>query len=266
MISGPLWRLWAALLAVIVTGALLAPLAHYEPQRTDPANQFAPPDAVHWLGTDQFGRDVLSRMLWGGRSSLAAAVMATGIAVAAGLLVGGAAASLRGPVDWSLMRSTDVLLAFPGLLLALLFITPLGQGQWQAALAVGIALAPAYARLVRAAVLSEWSQPYVEAARAVGGGPLHIARWHILPNVAGQLLAFATVMFAWALLNVAALDFLGVTGSPSLPTWGRLMAEGRSYLNNAPWIAIAPGVMLTLSVVAVTGLADAWRRTLPQRF
>ena len=255
------WFGWLAILGVVVGLAISAPLiAPYAPNAAQPLHQFMPPSAAHWLGTDQLGQDVLSRTIWGARNTLAAALLSTFIAFALALFIGGVAGMLGGGVDWALMRVVDVLLAFPGLLMALALVAILKSGLWQAAVAVGISLAPAYSRLVRAAVLAARTRPFVEVARTLGGGPLWILRRHVLPNISTELIAYATVAFAWSMLNMAALDFLGVSGSPSVPTWGRLLGEGRTYLRVAPWIALAPGVMLTLSVLSVMGVSDAWRR------
>lgn len=263
MKSQSLLFVWGTILWLVVLAAACAPLLPADPLHTNPPDQFLAPGAKHWLGTDQFGRDVLSRTLWGARVSLTAAALAAAIALGLGVLGGSLAGAFGGAPDWMVMRLVDVLLAFPSLLLALLLIALLGVGQQQAALAVGLSLAPPCSRMVRAAILTERVRPYVEAARVAGAGWWRIGWWHILPNVAGQLIVFASVIYAWSLLSMAALDFLGVTGSPSWPTWGRMLAEGRTYLREAPWIAFAPGTLLTLSVMAVTGLGDAWRHALP---
>jgi peptide/nickel transport system permease protein len=260
------WQVWTAVLLLLIGAVLLTPfLPVPDPQRTEPASQFHTPDHRHWLGTDQFGRDVLSRTLWGACYSLTSAALSTAIAMSLGLVVGGLAAGLGGRVDWVLMRGVDVLLAFPGLLLAMALIAVFDTGLWQVALAAGISLAPVFSRLARAAVLAVRAQLFIEAARVLGAGPWRIIWRHLLPNAAGQIITFATVIYAWSLLDIAALDFLGLTGSPSTPTWGRMLNEGRAYLRVAPWIVLGPGVMLTLSVLAVTGLSDAWRNVLPGR-
>ncbi len=253
---------WGVLLSLVVLAAACAPLLAGNPLRTNPSDQFATPGARYWLGADQFGRDVLGRALWGARTSLSMAALAAAVALGLGIAGGALAGTFGGTPDWAIMRLVDILLAFPGLLMALWLIALLDTGQWQAALAVGLALAPLCSRMVRAAILTERVRPYVEAARVAGAGWWRIAWWHILPNIGGQLLAFASVIYAWSLLNMAALDFLGVTGSPSWPTWGRMLAEGRAYLREAPWIALVPGSLLTLSVLAVTGVGDAWRHAL----
>jgi ABC-type dipeptide/oligopeptide/nickel transport system permease subunit len=261
-----LWPVWVIVLLLLSAAALFAPyLAPYDPLRAETGDQFRPPDRRHWLGTDQFGRDVLSRALWGARYSLSSAALSTLIAMGLGLAIGGLAGTFGGWLDWVLMRGVDILFAFPGLLLALALVTLFGTGLWQVALAVGIALAPSYSRLVRAAVLSVRTRLFVEAARALGAGPWHVIWRHYLPNTAGELVTFGTVIYAWSLLDIAALDFLGLTGSPSIPAWGRMLNEGRIFLRVAPWIALGPGLMLTLSVFAVLGLSDAWRENLPGR-
>ncbi len=265
MKNNHLWIVWAAVLGVIAGMLVLAPyLTDHDPFRTEPTNQFASPDAQHWLGTDHFGRDVLSRTLWGARRSFSSAALAAVVAVGVGVLAGGLAGVIGSWLDWLLMRTVDVLLAFPGLLLAMALIVILGREQWSAAVAVGIALSPAQARVVRAAVLSIYPRPYVEAARVAGAGPWRILMVHVLPNVAEQVVAYIAVIYAWALLNMAALDYLGLTESLSIATLGRLLAEGRAYLRVAPWIAGSPGVVLTVSVMAITGVSDAWRRRLPR--
>lgn len=261
---GRVWPVWASLLALLALVAVLAPLiAPSGPGGAPLDDGLLRPGNSHLLGTDHLGRDLFSRVVWGTRNTLAAALLAGGIALSLSVIIGGVAGALGGWPDSVLMRGADVLLAFPGLLLALVIVAILETGLWQAALAVGVALVPIYSRLVRAAVLAVRSRPFVEAARTLGGGPLWILRWHILPNIAGELLAYASIIYAWSLLNLAALDFLGVSGSPSIPTLGRILGEGRAYLRVAPWITLAPGVLLTLSVLAVVGLSDAWRRSLP---
>ncbi|GAB4468479.1 MAG: ABC transporter permease subunit [Anaerolineae bacterium] len=260
MTPRPLTLLWAILGMLLVLSALFAPwIAPSDPSTDLPDRQFAPPGAEFLLGADQFGRDVLSRTLWGGRYSLTAAALATLLALTIGCGVGGVAGAFGGLIDAALMRLIDVLLAIPGLLLAMALIALIGPGQQQAALAVGLSLAPGLSRLVRAAILTVRSAEYVTAARALGAGRLYILTRHLLPGIAGQVLAFSTLMFAWALLNLAALDFLGLTGGPWPVTWGRMLNEGRAYLRDAPWIAFSPGLMLMLCVLTVSALGSRWR-------
>lgn len=256
---------WTGCLYALIAVALLAPkLAPFDPLHAEPLNQFAPPDSEHILGLDQIGRDVFSRVIWGARYSLSAAALSATLACVLGLIVGGASGVLGGRMDRILMRSVDILLALPGLLLALVVVTLLGNGQWQVAIAVGISLAPVYARLVRAALLSIREELFVEAAYALGASRWRILWRHLLPNAGRQITALAAVVYAWALLNGAALDFLGLAGSPSTPSWGRMINEGRAFLNLAPWIALAPSAMLAVSVISVMGVGDFWRGRWPQ--
>ncbi len=255
---------WLIVLGIILVSALLAPLAGQRPGSQPPeAAQFLAPGAAHPLGTDSRGQDVLLRSLWAARNSFAAAALTTGVVLGLAVVFGSLSGMAGGVVDWALMRGVDVFLAFPGLLLALALVAVLDTGVWQAAVAVGIALTPTYTRLIRAAVLAVRSQTYVQAAHTLGGSTVWIIWRHVLPNVAGEIGVFATVIYAWSLLNLSALEFLGVSGSPSTPTLGRMLSEGRAYLRVAPWIALVPGVVLTLSILAVISLSDAWRRQLP---
>lgn len=251
------WWLGLAGMASIVVVTLAAPLlATHDPFATEPFSQFAPPDAAHWLGTDLLGRDVFSRMLWGGRASLGGGLLAALAASVFGLMVGGGAGLAGGWWDWSLMRVVDTLLALPGLLLAIALVAVLGAGQLQAVLAVGFSLGPGFARVVRVVVLDVAQQGYVEAARAAGAKASGIFLRHILPNAAPQVLTFAVTTFSWAILNLATLDFLGLSGSPSDPTWGRMLAEGRPYLRDAPWIMLGPGAMLAATIVGLSLVGD----------
>lgn len=261
---GCLWPVWALLLAALVIIAVLAPvIAPGGPSGVPLDVAFQSPGGEHLLGTDHLGRDLFSRTVWGVRNTLASALLAGGVALVLSLIVGGVAGMLGSWPDTVLMRAADVLLAFPGLLLALVIVAILDTGLWQAAAAVGIALVPIYSRVIRAAVLAVRNRPFVEAARTLGGGPLWILRWHILPNIAGEVLAYASIIYAWSLVNLAALDFLGVSGTLSIPTLGRILGEGRAYLRAAPWIALVPGILLMISVLSVVGLSDVWRRSLP---
>lgn len=259
-------KLWAVVLLVMLVAAAFAPLlTPYDPSQAVPNDQFTPPGQEHLFGTDQLGRDVLSRALYGARNSLTGAALSTLIALMLGLIVGGLAGVFGAQVDWMLMRVVDVTLALPGLLLALALVAVLDTGPIQTAIAVGIALMPVYSRLIRAAILSVRNNLFIEASYALGGGRWRIVWKHLLPNVLGEAVTFATLIYAWSLLNIAALDYLGLGGSLSIVTWGRMLSEGQTYLRTAPWIALAPGTMLTLTVIAMTGVSDAWRRSLPGR-
>jgi peptide/nickel transport system permease protein len=173
--------------------------------------------------------------------------------------MGLAAGYWGGRVDGILMRLVDILLAFPGLLLALGVVAILGPGPVAVTIAVGVAGMPGYARVARAAVLEVRNQPYVQAAQALGASDLRLLLRHILPNALGPLLAFATVQLGWSLLNAAALSFLGLAGPPARPEWGNLLADGREHLAEAPWLSLAPGLALTLTVLAANLIGDGLR-------
>jgi peptide/nickel transport system permease protein len=265
-------RLWCALrrdtrahvggvlLGVIVLVALAAPLlATHDPLATAPAQQLQPPGWHHPAGSDLFGRDVWSRLLWGGRLSLSAGLIATLLAVLPGSLVGLLSAYAGGKVDAVLMRTVDVLLAFPSLLLALAIVAALGAGLTSAVIAVGVAGIPRFARIIRAAALTVRAEPFVEAARVIGCRPARIVLRHIAPNVFDTLIVLASLELGYALLNIGALSFLGLGAQPPVAEWGLMLTEGRAYLRTAPWISAFPGLAVTLSVLAVNLVGDALR-------
>ncbi len=244
-------------LASITLAAALAPyLAPAGPLATDPARALFPPGPGRWLGTDSLGRDVLARLLWGSRWTLRMGAEALALAVGLGLPLGLAAGGSGGLRDVVLMRLVDAWLSFPGLLLAMAVVAILGPGPSSVAVAVGLAAAAPYARVARATAREIRAQPYIEAARAVGASPWRIIVRHILPNAAPALVAFAATQLGWVLLNGAALNFLGLGVPPGTPEWGAMLAEGRAYLRDAPWAAVAPGIALTLTVLAANVLGD----------
>ena len=251
---------WLALVAAVAALApLLAPAGHLS---ADPARALLPPGPGGAMGTDFLGRDLLARLLWGGRWTLEMGGLGLAVAVGLGLPLGLAAGSLGGRADVVLMRLVDGLLAFPGLLLAMAAVAVLGPGLTSVAVAVGLAAAPPYARLARSVALEVRAQPYIEAARAVGATPWRIALRHVLPNGAPSLIAFATAQLGWVLLNGAALNFLGLGAPPGTPEWGAMVAEGRAYLRDAPWVSSFPGLALTLTVLATNLLGDGLQETL----
>jgi peptide/nickel transport system permease protein len=256
----------AVLLAAAVGLSLAAPvLAPYSPIAADPVNQLLPPSPVHLAGTDLFGRDVWSRLLWGGRLSLSAGILAVTLAALPGSLLGLLAGYGGGWLDALLMRLVDMLLAFPSLLLALALVAWLGPGLVSAALAVGLAGIPRFARVVRSATLSERSELYIEAARVVGCRPERILLRHVVPNVRGVVIVLGSLELGYALLNIGALSFLGLGAQPPTPEWGAMLAEGRTLLRDAPWVATAPGLAITLTVLAFNLLGDALRDALDPR-
>ena len=268
MRGGLSMRLGAAalFLGIITLFVVLAPwLAAHDPRHAEPAVQLQPPSGDHWLGTDLLGRDVYSRVLYGGRRTLSVAALTAGVTLGPGLVFGLVAGYSGRWIDQILMTLMDALLAFPNLLLALALVALLGSGFFEIALAVGIAGIPAYARVTRAAVLEAKVYLFVEAARALGARPGGILFRHILPTIAPTLLAFAGVTLSWAILNSAALTFLGYGGEVGAPDWGVMLADGRQAFRMAPWVAVAPGIALSLTVFALNLLAGSLNGALTRR-
>ncbi|MBI4013139.1 MAG: ABC transporter permease [Candidatus Rokubacteria bacterium] len=252
--------------ALVVLGALAAVAAaapvvgRYDPLLQDRASRFEAPSLRHLFGTDEFGRDIWSRVVHGARVSLltgaAVVVVAGTVGIPLGLLGGYAG----GWTDAVVMRFLDFLLAVPAILLAMAVIAVLGPGVLNAVLAVAIVSIPAFARIARASALALKEREFVLAARAMGAGPAYLMFRTILPNALSPLLVQATVAAAYAILLEAALSFLGLSSRPPEPSWGSMLNTGRSFLYQAPWYGLFPGVMITLAVLALNGLADGLQR------
>jgi peptide/nickel transport system permease protein len=256
----------AAVLVVIAATALLAPvLAPHDPIRVRPAEALSPPSLAHPFGTDQYGRDILSRAIVGARLSLLTGLGSVVVALAAGVVVGLACGVIGGWTDLLVMRVIDIAMAFPGILLALVVVAVLGQGTVNVMLAVGVSLVPTFVRLVRGDVLSVRENAYVEAARALGCRQWRIALQHVLPNVVAPIIVLSTVAIAWAIIIGASLSFLGLGPRPPIPEWGIDLSNGRNYLLRAWWISSAPGLCIMLTVVAVNLVGDALRDELDPR-
>lgn len=259
------WRpgLWlAALFVGLLLAAALAPglVVAGDPLAANAREAFLAPSAAHWLGTDENGRDVLTRLVHGVRPSLLMGLAATAIGLLAGIALGLAAGLGHRLLDGAIMRFVDVLLAFPDLLLALVIITFWGQGMLNAIIAVGIAGIPRYARMVRAQTRVVRGAPYVEASLTLGiAKPLVILR-HVLPNAIKPILILATIGIGGNIATGASLSFLGFGAPPPSPEWGSMLSVGRNFLANAWWLVAAPGVAITLSVVAITALGRALLR------
>ena len=265
-LKSPKALLGAALVSVIVLSALLAPLiAPFDPLELNPALSVHPPSAGHWLGTDFFGRDILSRMLWGARPSLTIGFASVAIGCAIGSAIGLAAGFFRGWVDAALMRPIDVLLSFPIVVLALALVAALGASLTNLILTISLLFVPRFARVVRAETLALRELDYVDAARASGQTPLRIITRHLLPNAMAQIIVTCTVFVADAILIEAGLSFLGVGVTPPEPSWGNMLAEGRSNMLGAPWLTTFPGLMLTLTLIGFNLLGDALRDILDPR-
>jgi peptide/nickel transport system permease protein len=252
-----------AVLAILAAAALAAPwLSPHDPIRTSPRSALQAPGATYLLGSDQYGRDVLSRVLYGARISLMVGLLSVSIAVGLGTPLGLVSGYYGGRLDAFLMRVVDVLLAFPGILLALVVVSVLTPGLTNVMIAVGISAVPTYARLVRGSVLSARENLYVEAARALGGRDVLVVGRHVLPNVVAPLIVTATLGLGTAILSAAALSFLGLGSQPPTPEWGRMLSEGRDYLREAWWISTFPGLAIMVTVLAMNLLGDGLRDTL----
>jgi peptide/nickel transport system permease protein len=265
LVSSPLMMLAALLLAVIVLASILAPwIVPHDPGRLSPGLRLRPPDGTHWLGTDAFGRDLFSRVVMGGRISLAVGVGAAIVAVAAGLALGLLAGYIRW-LDAILMRFVDGLMAIPNILLAIAIVALWGAGLMTVLIAITIPEIPRVVRLVRSVVLSAREEPYVEAAIAAGSSSWLIMRRHLLPNTVAPLIVQGTYICASAILVEAILSFLGAGINPETPSWGNIMAEGRLYFQINPGIILWPGLVVSITILSINLLGDAVRDALDPR-
>ena len=229
------------------------------------ASRLQPPSLEHPFGTDELGRDVLDRVILGAKVSLQVGFVAVGIALVAGVLVGLLAGYYRGWLDAVLMRSMDVLFAFPAILMAITVLAILGPGTTNAMVAIGIVYTPIFARVTRAAVLSVNQEVYIRASRSVGAPDWRILVEHVLPNAAPPIIVQTSVSLAFAILSEAALSFIGLGTQPPNPSWGRMLSEGRGFLEQAWWMALFPGLAIFVTVLAFNLLGDALRDVLDPR-
>ncbi|MFR9775725.1 ABC transporter permease [Micromonospora sp. MS34] len=250
------------LVVVGVAGRWLAPAGIND---IDVAQMLQPPSWSHPFGTDELGRDVLSRVLIAARVSLEVGVISVGIALVAGVSLGLFAGYYRGWVDNVLMRGMDVLFAFPVLLLAVAIVAVLGPGLLTAMIAIGVVYTPIFARVTRASVLSVREQVFVRAAVSIGASDLRIMRRHVLPNVAAPLIVQTSLSLAFAILSEAALSFLGLGVQPPAPAWGRMLYDGRGFVTDAWWLGLFPGAAIFLTVLAFNLVGDALRDVLDPR-
>ncbi len=253
------------ILAVIVVAALAPLLATADPLKMSMRERFAAPGAAYWLGTDHFGRDVWSRLVFGARLSLAVSVAAVGLGLALGVPLGAVSGYAGARVDQLLMRAMDALLAFPPILLALAVVAVLGPGLANTALAIGLVYIPRLARIVRASVLQEREKEYVAAARVLGESDGRILFGHILPNCLSPLLVQGTAYLAAAVLVESSLSFLGLGAPPPAPSWGAMLSEARGHLESYPLVAIFPGLAISLTVLGFNLLGDGLRDILDPR-
>ncbi|WP_435152952.1 ABC transporter permease [Micromonospora aurantiaca (nom. illeg.)] len=250
------------LVVVGVAGPWLAPAGVND---VDVDQMLRPPSGAHPFGTDELGRDVLSRVLVAARVSLQVGAVSVGIALVAGVTLGLFAGYYRGWLDSVLMRCMDVLFAFPVLLLAVAIVAVLGPGLLTAMVAIGVVYTPIFARITRAGVLSVREQVFVRAAVSIGASDLRIMRRHVLPNIAAPLIVQTSLSLAFAILSEAALSFLGLGIQPPAPAWGRMLFDGRGFVTDAWWLGVFPGAAIFLTVLAFNLVGDALRDVLDPR-
>jgi ABC-type dipeptide/oligopeptide/nickel transport system permease subunit len=260
----PLGAASAALILFLVLTAIFADLiAPYDPLAAQPEIRLAPPSRAHPFGTDDIGRDVFSRVIYGSRISLWVGLLAVGIGTVIGMIIGLASGYWEGKLDMVLQRIMDAIQAIPGLMLALAIVSVLKPNTTNAMLAIAVVIIPGNSRIVRGAVLSAKQNRYVEAAEALGCRQLHILALHILPNVTAPILIIASIWFGNAILIEATLSFLGLGTQPPTPSWGLMLSStGRAFMEQAPWLAIFPGLAISLAVLGFNlfgdTLRDAW--------
>jgi peptide/nickel transport system permease protein len=252
----------AAIIMATVMVSLLGPLAWRADYADQAARRLLAPSAVHPLGTDELGRDELSRIIHGAQVSLQVGMISVIIALAIGTTAGVTAGFYGRAVDAVLMRGVDIMFAFPGLVLAIVIAGLLGPSRTNAMIAIGVVYAPAFARVVRGSALSVMSLPYVEAARSLGISDLRIVVRHLLPNILAPLIVLTTVYLSTAILTEAALSFLGLGTQPPEPSWGGMLNASRSYMERAPWLAVAPGLAIMIVVLGFNFLGDGLRDVL----
>ncbi len=276
--AGPWRRAWRRLrrrrgaivglviVLLFIVMAVFAPwIAPYDPIETSWSAIRKAPSAEHWFGTDDIGRDVLSRVIWGTRASLLAGVVSVSISLLLGIPIGLVAGFLGGFVDGLISRITDAFLACPFLILAIALAAFLGPNLTNAMIAIGISATPIFVRLTRAQVIDVKVEDYIEAARAVGNAPWRIAIRHVLPNIAAPLIVQSTLAIAAAVIAEASLSFLGLGQQPPAPSWGSMLSTAKNFVDNAPWMAIWPGSAIFLLVLSFNLLGDGLRDALDPR-
>jgi len=265
LLARPVALLGVAILLVVVLFAVAAPLiAPYDPSAYDALIRLSPPNPQHWFGTDQFGRDTLSRVIYSARMALLVGVGVVVFALVTGVPVGDQREDFP-RLGQLLMRAIDVLMAFPSLLLALGLIVILGPSVANSIIAIGAGFLTTTARIVYGLALRLKMETYVEAARSMGSRTGWLVLKHVLPNLISPLLVQASFVFAFAQLGAASLDFLGVGAPPNIPSWGNMLAEARNFITRAPWLLFFPGMMIVLTAFALNLVGDALRDRLDPR-
>lgn len=258
--------LGAAVLLLCLGCVLFAPLiAPYDPIVQNTANRLKEPTRAHWLGTDDFGRDILSRVIYGSRTSMLVGVAATGLGFLLGILIGVLGGFLGGKVDQLTMRAMDILLSFPTILLAIVIMALLGPGLSNLMIAIGVSRVPIFARVARSVVLSIKHNEYIEAARSLGMREVRVLAAHVLPNVVPPVIVQGTASLAEAVVTAASLNFLGLGIQPPTPDWGAMVSDGRRYVFDKYYIPLFPGLAITAVVLSMNLVGDWLRDVLDPR-
>lgn len=252
----------AVLFAIVVLALLPGLFVHTDPLAADPSGALQSPSAAHPFGTDQLGRDVFARVVYGAQASLALGVGAVLVSLAGGIVIGVAAGMSRGRVDRVLSRGLDILFAFPDLLIAIVLVAIMGVSLPTLLIAIGIGAIPGYARILRSQVQLVRSAGYVEAARGIGVPAALVVTRHVVPNAIGPLLVLATIGVGTAIIAASALSFVGLGAQPPTPEWGLMLSESRNYLAVAPWLGVWPGVFLAVTVIAINVVGRRLQRVL----
>ncbi|NNG19195.1 ABC transporter permease [Naumannella sp. ID2617S] len=253
------------LLALVVGALAGSHLTPYGPNQTDIPAALQGPSAAHWFGTDELGRDVLTRVVASCGATLQVSLLSVAISVLIGVPLGLFAGYLRGAVDSAIMRLVDVMFAFPVMLLAIAIVAVLGPGLNTAIVAIGVVYTPIFARVTRGSVLQIREEPFIRAQQALGAGNLRILARHVLPNVSAPIIVQTSLSFAFAILSEAALSFLGLGVQPPEPSWGRMLFDAKGFFNIAPWLAVFPGAAIFVTVLAFNLLGDSLRDALDPR-
>jgi peptide/nickel transport system permease protein len=252
-------------LAIVLTGLLSLVYTPYPPNKMDLSARFQGPQETHWLGTDQYGRDILSRVMKGSTNSIIVGLVAVSMGMGFGILLGSLAAFCRGWVDEVIMRTSDVLYGFPAVLSAILITSILGPGIINSMMAIGIFNIPIFARVTRATSLSIWERDFVTSGKAIGRDNAGIIWRYVLPNILSPLIVQGTVQFAIAILAEAGLSYLGLGTQPPHASWGRMLNEAQTFMGTSPWLAIFPGCAIALAVLGFNLLGDGLRDVLDPR-
>jgi peptide/nickel transport system permease protein len=254
--------LMTVLLGTAVTAMFWTP---FDPLRVNLRARLQPPSSLYWLGTDEFGRDVLSRLMAGAGTSVTVSLLTVAFAVVIGAALGVVTGYVRGWTDRAIMAVNDALLAFPGILLALAVMIIVGANKFGIVLALGLAYIPSVVRVVRGTVLSIREKEYIEASRVIGNSETYSMFRHVLPNSLAPVAVLATSMFGWVLLAESALSFLGLGVPPPAPTWGNMLSAARPYMESAAWLSIAPGLCIAFTLLGINLLGDSLRDRLDPR-